>query len=688
MDIKELQSFISTLPMDKDMVKTVGSVKKSVESIYAIEEREFKREKKEYAEEQKEARKKARDAKRKKADKQPGMLKQILGDKNEQKRAGMDLQTMLMTGGVLAGIGGAALAWNFKDEIGDYVNNTLKPLLMEKIDEGITVLQEALQEWTNGMLKQGKELFSELIAEPAGQFVFDNFQEPLQDMFGGYGITSAGTVYTLTDITTYRDGIIRTAGGIPESLVEPFNETTRRLRIDQSLEDQIERRQDELKMVRRVGGPGSPSRIEKLESTIKNLYQNRRQNRVFMNQSFSQLGLTDADLQRVQRQQGRRDDQGYIHRQTGGTVDTDKRKGDETDERLFSTTAYMEGAKRPTDQQRLQTGGLVLFQGHGDVPPGSGIAPGTDGPGTDIQGKFKPTAEQHFVSEVARRTVLLAQRENVPISYQAPTGHYHSASHPKSNWSLANGIRRNGGSAIELHFDAWGMQDGKYMEGKRGILKGGQGALSAIEKSIEKKFGVHPSSSQGWGTLMLELDSLKYARTRIDSYTRMLVDSVKSAGASGSAPTIQPSTGGTSNITPQPQTQPQQQSTNQGFDPLGGLMSGIQSLIGGFGAFGQGFKEGFESTFRNPFANAEKHQNGGRVGGKGSSLTKRFNEVQSTHNVGAGDTTVRPVVVVKRRAQVSVPSDSGGSAPVPSGSGLNMLELKQAIHRQVNAAGI
>ena len=172
----------------------------------------------------------------------------------------------------------------------------------------------------------------------------------------------------MADITTYRDGVIKTAGGIPESLVEPFNETTRRLRIDQSLEDQLKHRHSEMSMLRRVGGPGSPSRIEKLESEIKDLHHNRRQNRAFMNQAFQQLGLTDADLQRVQREQGRRDDKGYIHRQTGGTVDQDKTKGDKTDERLFSTTAYMEGAKRPSEEQRLQTGGLVLFKGHGDVP--------------------------------------------------------------------------------------------------------------------------------------------------------------------------------------------------------------------------------------------------------------------------------------------------------------------------------
>ena len=105
MDIKEMQSFIRTLPMDKDMVKTVKSTKKTVEGILAIEEREFAREKKEYAQEQKEVKRKERDKKRKKADKKPGMLKQILGDKNEQKRAGMDLKSMLLTGGLLAGIG-------------------------------------------------------------------------------------------------------------------------------------------------------------------------------------------------------------------------------------------------------------------------------------------------------------------------------------------------------------------------------------------------------------------------------------------------------------------------------------------------------------------------------------------------------------------------------------------------------
>lgn len=687
MDIKELQSFIRTLPMDNDTVKTVESVKKSVEGILAIEEREFKREKKEYAEEQKDTKRKARDRKRKKADKKPGMLTQILGNKSEQKRAGNDLTNLLLAGGLLAG--GATLAWNYKDEITDYVQNTMLPMIQTAVGDAVTALGGELVAWGEQQMKNMARGVGQAIEASPVVSAGRNLQESVQLMFAGHGVTKGGTVFTLQDLTDYRDRMSMMGVEAPGPVREAMNNVQQRLMIDKSLNDQIARTQERIDALTSGNGINKPTfggELKKIQQEVADLRHNREQNRKIMANEWAKLMYSDADLQRNQRKDGRRDDKGYIHRQTGGTIDQDKKKGDKTDERLFSTTGFMEGAKRPSKEQRLQTGGLVLFKGHGDVPPGSGIAPGTDGPGTDIQGKYKPTAEQHFVEQVAKKTVLLAQRENVPISYQAPTGYYKSASHPKSNWSLANGIRRKGGSALELHFDAWGTQNGQYMEGARGILKGGQGALSKIEKSVENKFGVHPASGKGWGTLMLELDSLKYARTRVDSYTRMLVDSVKNAGAKGNAPaTVKPGT--TGNTTPQ-QQKPQVQPKTESFNPLGGLMDGLNSIMSGLGAFGQGFKDGWTSNFKNPFANAEKHQNGGRVGGKGSSLTQRFSKAQSSHNVGAGNTTVRPVVVVKRRAQAPIVSGGGGSAPAPSSRGLNMLELKQAIHRQVNASGI
>ena len=711
MNNKDMLSFIRTLPVvvDQKVVKTFTSINQTVTEIYNLEEKEFKKDKKDWDKEKREAKKKERDKKRREADKgrKPGLLSQIIGKTDsEKKKAGNDLTNLLLAGGLL--VGGGALAWNYREEIGDYVENTLKPLIEEKIKEGVDFLKEEIGKWAQDMADQAKQQIKDKVLAPAGDAagrpVFENVQEPLQRMAAGYGVTKGGTIFTLSDLTTYKDQITSHNGYYPDELKGPTNEVQRRLKIDKSINDDLWRKQERINALEGRNNTQVPSRptraneLQELKDEVEVLQQNRKQNRAFMANEWAKLGLADRDLQRTQRRQGRRDDQGYIFRQTGGTVTADdaaakgKPSGKELDERLFSTTAYELGAQRPTKEQRYQTGGLVLFQGHGDVPSNSGIAPGTDGPGTDYQGKYKPTAEQHFVNEVLKRTALLASKENVPVSYQRSTGKYLSASHPQSNWSLANGIRRKGGSAIEVHFDAYGMQNGRMIEGARGILKGGQGVLTKIEKSVESKFGVHPSSGQGWGTLMLELDSLKHARTRIDQYPRMLVDAVKNAGAKGAAPATTPAgtnvtPGGTSSgTTTVGSTNSTTPTTGPG--PLQTLNTGIgdfaKNIFPGVGAFFEGFKSGFSKTFKNPFAKTkvETHQVGGIVGGKGSKLSARFSAANGAHNAGMGNVVARPVVVVKRSAPVIPPApDASPAMTGASGGGLNMVEASQALHR-------
>ncbi|WNL51127.1 endolysin [Synechococcus phage S-CREM2] len=203
------------------------------------------------------------------------------------------------------------------------------------------------------------------------------------------------------------------------------------------------------------------------------------------------------------------------------------------DPRVQSTTDFIKKETKQTVTQMLKSGGLVIFQGHGDVPSGSGIAPGTDGPGTPIQGKYKPTAEQHFVHQVATQAEQLAKKQNVNLTYQRSLGRYKDASNPNSNWSQIKKHRAEGKSAVEIHFDAWGYDRNKnYLEGKRGMLSGGQGSLLPEEKALQQKFGTHPSSgSRSWGSLMLELDPLKFATSRVGTYAQMLVDSAKGDGS-------------------------------------------------------------------------------------------------------------------------------------------------------------
>jgi hypothetical protein len=697
MDINAVLSFIETLPADKQLSGTISSIRKTVDKIYLVEQKEFNREKKEHSDKQKAEKRAERDRKRTEGDRK-GLVSQIFPNKKEEKSGSNTLMNMLMTSGLLAG--GGLLAWNYREEIMNYVNNTLKPAIQSAINEAVSYVTEEVGNWVK---EQTKEKGFKPIGDALGKPLQENVQEPLQDMVAGHGVTKGGTIFTLTDLTKWHDDILAVNGGVPDYLSEPANEVQRRLKIDKSINDDIYRKQlrvDALEGKNQKGGAKArPMRHNELQDTkaeIAELRHNREQNRRLMAESWAKLRISDSDLKRQQRRQGRRDDEGYIFRQEGGTVTASdaaskgKPSGKQIDERLFSTTAYELGATRPTKEQRYQTGGLVLFQGHGDVPSNSGIAPGTDGPGTDYAGKYKPTAEQHFVNEVLKRTAMLAQKENVPVSYQRSTGKYLSASHPQSNWSLANGIRRKGGSAIEIHFDAYGMQNGRMIEGARGILKGGQGALTKIEKSVESKFGVHPSSGQGWGTLMLELDSLKYARPRLSMYSRMLVDAVKNAGASGQAPTTAPGTtqvtpGGTSSgTTPSAPTMPTVPGLT-GPSPNLTLNTGVGDFFGnlfpGIKAFGEGFISGFRKTAKNPFAKTEKHQMGGVVGGKGSSLTQRFSMANADYNSGYGNVVARPVVVVKRSGAV-IPPASSPSEPIPSGGGgLNMVEASQALHR-------
>ena len=186
MDIKQMQSFIRTLPMDKDMVKTVEGTKKTLDEILAIEEREFKREKKEYAKEQKDTKRKAQDRKRKAADKKPGMLTQILGNKSEQKQAGNELGNLLLAGGLLAG--GATLAWNYKDEITDYVQNTMLPMIKTAVGDAVTALGKELVAWGDQQMKNMARGIGQAIESSPVVSAGRDLQERTQLMFSGHGV--------------------------------------------------------------------------------------------------------------------------------------------------------------------------------------------------------------------------------------------------------------------------------------------------------------------------------------------------------------------------------------------------------------------------------------------------------------------------------------------------------------------
>jgi len=226
-----------------------------------------------------------------------------------------------------------------------------------------------------------------------------------------------------------------------------------------------------------------------------------------------------------------------VKKQSGGMVG--RYEKDERDPRYKLGKMEMRGFSDEEQDKKNHTvikrqqGGLVLFAGHNDVPNGH-AQPGTDAPGTDLQGKYKPTAEQHFADEVGRETAALAKKEGVPISYQPSTGRYASGSHPDANWTKMKNIRGSGGSAIELHFDAYGYEGGKLIQGTRGMIINGY-SLTENEKKIQKTFGTHPSGDS-FGALILELDTINKAPGNSKSYARMIVDSME--GVTGPAPQV------------------------------------------------------------------------------------------------------------------------------------------------------
>ena len=262
-----------------------------------------------------------------------------------------------------------------------------------------------------------------------------------------------------------------------------------------------------------------------------------------------------------------------VQKQSGGLINRSK---DKQDPRYKLGEMEMRGFKSEAQDEKnhevikRQQGGLVLFAGHNDVPNGH-EQPGTDAPGTDLQGKYKPTAEQHFADEVARETQALARKEKVPISYQPSTGRYDSGNHPDSNWSKMNRIRSSGGSAIELHFDAYGYDKGRLVQGTRGMIINGYN-LSENEKKVQKAFGTHPTGDT-FDALILELDTINKAPGNSKSYARMIVDAME--GVTGPAPEIESST---TSVQPPPKQK-----------------NIIEMITGGFGMAGQAIGAVYEA---------------------------------------------------------------------------------------------
>ena len=187
--------------------------------------------------------------------------------------------------------------------------------------------------------------------------------------------------------------------------------------------------------------------------------------------------------------------------------------------RYLSTGDAMQVAK-------LQTGGLVLFQGHGDVPAGHS-QPGTDGPYSSIQGKYKPTAEQYFMDLIGKK----AAAQSDSITYAPPTGKYRSGFDAGANWARMRDLRNKGQSAIELHADGYDGRPGKF-KGRPGVLPGtATGPTDAVgeaEKNIRRIFGMYGGTRTA---NILELDNIMNVSQTPDKYVKMLIQAAEGTGA-------------------------------------------------------------------------------------------------------------------------------------------------------------
>jgi len=605
-------------------VDVVTSADNNLQLILKENEDKKKRKKADKDDEKKRERWKKQLKKRQESDSKGGILGALLGNKGQRKRQSKELNVWTMA--ALGVAGAAGLAIMFKDEIGKGLN-VLKDIVGKAIGDFVTKLVQDIKNWASKKVNEAANAASEPL-------------RGLQEQTGGQAQTKGGTQFAYSDVVELRNKeshFMAQSGQYSAERRALWEDVLEVMREKKDTNDKLWNKQEELRKAKETSA--SAEAIAKIEQEISKLEEKKAELQQKTTDHWAKLYISDNDLIAHQIKTGKRQEtpepaapaaqptQAPVARQTGGPIDVPGQgsgdkvpmtlpsgsfvlnkkasaeynanveqksapSGKQIDVRTFSTTGYADGLtvkKQGGGIIKRQDGGLVLYKGHGDVPPGSGIAPGTDGPGTDIQGKFKPTAEQYFVDKVATAAENLAKKEDVALKYQRPTGYYRSASEKGANWQMIKERRRQGGAAVELHFDAYGMQNGSMIEGARGMLTNGAGTLSPLEKGLVSKFGTHPSNgTRTWGALMLELDSVKYAQSRVNEYARMLVDTVKGKGGGYSAVGTQQ--GGTTSSSGGGQQRVAQKKKNNNL--MTGLFGNIQqSFLSALGPLGSALGE-------------------------------------------------------------------------------------------------
>lgn len=227
---------------------------------------------------------------------------------------------------------------------------------------------------------------------------------------------------------------------------------------------------------------------------------------------------------------------------------------------------------------KFQSGGLVLFSGHGDILDVNG----TNGLIGSINGE---TAEQHYTKKVAS---AIRDKSGGKIKYIQSQVKWRAKSDPEptnSNWNLGKRQASAGNVPIELHFDAPGGRSGLITSNlNRPVSQAEKGLISGFG-SISGDYGAGK-----YGVSMLELEPMGRS-VAVGALADKFIKSVE--GKYGTVTTD------TSTDTTQQSTQTQSMIPSGGV----GMMSGVGSIIPGVGEFMKGLAQGFSETSGIDFGN-------------------------------------------------------------------------------------
>ncbi|WP_320666838.1 N-acetylmuramoyl-L-alanine amidase [Prochlorococcus sp. MIT 1307] len=138
---------------------------------------------------------------------------------------------------------------------------------------------------------------------------------------------------------------------------------------------------------------------------------------------------------------------------------------------------------------------FLILAGHADS---QGIAgAGTAGEAVDLKGKMpmdpSMSDELFWNMKVRDAIVQLGRERGLNInSYDPGIRNIVDGNHPSTNWSVGSRHVREGGYAIEIHFDSYG----EYGFGS-GLIPAISRSLNSVDESLARSFGRYPIFFRG-----------------------------------------------------------------------------------------------------------------------------------------------------------------------------------------------